>query len=74
VEKAGVPVAGLVSASDLERLSMLEEECDRNFTVLDEIRAAFADVPADELEKEVEKALAAVRADQRAAPSDPRRP
>ena len=33
------------------------------FTVIDEMRAAFADVPGDELEREVEKAVAEVRAE-----------
>jgi prevent-host-death family protein len=67
IEKDGIPVAGLVSASDMERLELLEEERERNFTVLDEIRAAFADIPDDELEQEIANALAAVRAERRAA-------
>ena len=67
VEKDGIPVAGLISAADMERLRMLEEERERNFGVLDEIRSAFEDVSDDELEKEVEEALAALRAERRPA-------
>jgi prevent-host-death family protein len=67
VEKDGVPVAGLISAADLEHLQLLEEERERNFGVLDEIRSAFEGVPDEELEQEVEKALAAIRAERRSA-------
>jgi hypothetical protein len=43
----------------------LEAERQADFSILDEIRDAFNDVPADEIEREVAKAVAAVRAEAR---------
>ena len=57
VEKGGVPVAGIVSAADLERLELFEAERERNFSIVDEIREAFKDVTDAELEAEIERAL-----------------
>ena len=57
VEKGGVPVAGIVSAADLEQLELLEAERERNFSIVDEIREAFKDVTDAELEAEIERAL-----------------
>lgn len=66
LEKAGVPVAALVSAEDLERLRRYDQERSERFAILDELSAAFADVPQAALEQEVARALAEVRADRRA--------
>lgn len=62
VEKSGIPVAAIISASDLERLSRLEQEREEDFAIIDEMRTAFADVPEEELEREVIRALTQVRA------------
>jgi prevent-host-death family protein len=73
VEKDGVPVVGIVSAADLERFGQLEAERSRRFAIIDEIREAFSDVPDDELEEEISKAVAEARseiqAERRAAQS-----
>ena len=61
IEKSGIPVAALISARDLERLDQLEEQRQRDFSVLDEIGDAFKNVPDDELDREVTNALAQVR-------------
>lgn len=61
VEKDGIPVAGIVSAADLERFALLEAERERSFAVIDEIREAFRDVPDEDLEREIERAVAAAR-------------
>jgi prevent-host-death family protein len=66
VEKSGIPVAGIVSAEDLRRLDRLDRERAERFKVLEEFGEAFKDVPADELEREVARALAEVRAERRA--------
>ncbi len=66
LEKAGIPVAALVSTEDLERLKRYDAEREADFAVLDRIGAAFADVPAEELEREVVRALAEVRVEMRA--------
>ena len=66
VEKSGIPVAGIVSAEDLRRLDRLDRERAERFKVLEEFGEAFKDVPAEELEQEVARALAEVRAERRA--------
>jgi prevent-host-death family protein len=66
VEKSGIPVAGIVSAEDLRRLDRLDRERTERFKVLEEFGEAFKDVPAEELEREVARALAEVRAERRA--------
>jgi prevent-host-death family protein len=55
VEKSGIPVAAIISASDFKRLARLEAERNRDFDILDELREAFKDVPAEEIEREVAK-------------------
>jgi prevent-host-death family protein len=66
VEKSGIPVAGIVSAEDLRRLDQLDRERAERFKVLEEFGEAFKDVPVEELEREVARALAEVRAERRA--------
>jgi prevent-host-death family protein len=66
VEKSGIPVAGIVSAEDLRRLDRLDRERAERFKVPEEFGEAFKDVPVDELEREVARALAEVRAERRA--------
>jgi prevent-host-death family protein len=51
VEKAGIPVAALVSVQDLQRL--VEAERERRFAVIDQMREAFKDVPPEEIERNV---------------------
>lgn len=67
VEKSGIPVAAIVSADDLQQLQRFEQQRARAFSVIDEMRAAFADVPDEELDNEVEKAIIQVRAEKAAA-------
>ena len=65
VEKSGIPVAGIVSADDVRRLDQLDRERAERFGVIDEMRAAFREVPADEIERQASRSLAEVRAEQR---------
>ena len=65
VEKSGIPVAAVISAEDLERFKRLEEQRERNFAILDEIGEKFKDVPVQEIEQEVNKALKQVRLENR---------
>ena len=67
LERSGIPVAGIVSARDLELLQEMEAKREKDFSILDEIGAAFKDVSDDELEREVQRAIAAAR--QQASPS-----
>ena len=66
LEKAGIPVAAIVSAEDLKRLQQYDAERAADFAVIDRMRAAFKDVPQEELEREVAKAIAEVRTERRA--------
>lgn len=65
VEQGGRPVAAIISAEDLERFKRLEAERERDFAILDEIGEAFKDVPAEEIEREVAKAIAEIREEDR---------
>src|SRR5713226_7082882 len=63
VEKNGIPVAAIVSAGDLEQLRRIEE-AERK--LLERMRAAFADVPEEQLERDVADVIERVRAAERA--------
>jgi len=62
VEKSGIPVAGIISARDLERFAEMEREREEDFKALDATRAAFEDVPDEEIEREVARAISEIRA------------
>jgi prevent-host-death family protein len=63
VEKAGIPVAALVSVQDLQRLAQLDEQRAERRRVLESMREPFRGVPAEEIERETAKAVAEVRAE-----------
>ncbi len=62
VEKNGIPVAAIISTDDLERLTQMERQREEDFKALDATRQAFKDVPDEEIEREVARALGEVRA------------
>jgi prevent-host-death family protein len=66
VEKSGIPVAAIISAEDLERLQQLEEQRRQHFAAIEAVGAAFRDVPDEQLEREVARAVSEARAKQRA--------
>jgi len=65
VEKSGIPVAALVSTVDLARLDRFDQERAQRVKVLDEMRAAFQGVPAEETERETDCITAGIRAENR---------
>ena len=65
VEQEGKPVAAIIAVADLQFLKRLEEQRERDFAIVDEVREAFKDVPFEEIEREAAKALAEVRAEMR---------
>jgi prevent-host-death family protein len=67
VERSGTPVAAIVSAEDLKELQRMEAQREERFKVIDRMRAAFRDVPEDELERQVDKTIAEIRAENKAA-------
>lgn len=66
VEKSGIPVAAVISAEDLQRFTQMEEQRERRFKALDKMRDAFKDVPPEEIDREVKRAISQVRAENRA--------
>ncbi len=69
VEKAGIPVAALVSPEDLHQLDRLDrerQERERRFAVVDRMREAFRDVPPEEIERETDRIIAELRTETRA--------
>jgi hypothetical protein len=66
IEKSGIPVAAMLSMDEFQLYLRLKSKREERFKILDEMRAAFKDVPFEELEREVEKAVAEGRAENRA--------
>ena len=66
VEKSGIPVAAVISAEDLQRFTRMEEQREKRFKALDKMREAFKDVPSEEIDREVKRAISQVRAENRA--------
>ncbi len=67
VEQAGTPVVAIVAADDLERLDRLDRERAERFRVIDRLQEAFKDVSAEEIDREADRAVAAIRAERRDA-------
>jgi prevent-host-death family protein len=61
IERSGLPVAAIISAADLERLTQLEAKRKERFKPLEDTWEAFKDVPPEEIEREVARAIAEVR-------------
>lgn len=66
IEHHGVPMAAIVAIEDLKRLKQLDEQDREVGEALEAIRAPFRGVPAEELEREAERAIAEDRAERRA--------
>ncbi len=67
VEKSGIPVAAIISAEDLERLTQLEAERAERFTILDEIRARNQGLDPAQVEHDVQDEIDAMRQEQHPA-------
>ena len=65
VAKSGAAVAAIVSADDLKRLEALDAKRERDFAILSEISAEFSDIPSEEIEYQIAKAVAEVRSEAR---------
>ena len=63
VAESGAPIAALVSLDDLDRLARIDQQREARFAVVDRMRAAFADVSTEEIERETARAVAEVRAE-----------
>jgi prevent-host-death family protein len=74
VEKNGIPVAAIISAQDLERFQQLEVQHQQSFAAIEAVSAAFQDVPGEELEREVARAVSEARAKHRGSQGASRTP
>jgi prevent-host-death family protein len=61
VEENGVPVAGIVSLQDVQRLERLDRKRAGSCKAIEAVAAGFADQSAEDIEREVAKAIAEVR-------------
>jgi PHD/YefM family antitoxin component YafN of YafNO toxin-antitoxin module len=66
IERDGVPVATIISMSDLHMLRHVDDEIKRRWQLLEMMREPFRDVPPEEIERETAKAVAEVRAEMKA--------
>ena len=66
VEKNGVPVGAIVSLRELERVEEVNRQIREDaLSALRVYSEAFKDVPEDELQREIDKAVSEVRAEMR---------
>jgi len=61
IQKSGIPVAALVSAEDVARLEEYEQQREEDFTALSALQQTFVDVPVEEHEREVARAVRQAR-------------
>lgn len=61
IQKSGLPVAAIVSAQDAERLAAYDRQRAEDFAELAKIQTSFDDVPVEEHERAVARAVAAAR-------------
>lgn len=71
IEKSGVPVAALVPLTVLERDRRSAADRAERIALLERMRRPFRDVPTDEIETQVRKAIASVRAERSRRPPRP---
>lgn len=70
IERSGTPIAGLVSARDLEWLALRDQRLEELRAMVSKMRTAFVDLAEDEIEREVAQALAEVRTEARTERAD----
>jgi prevent-host-death family protein len=66
VEKSGIPVAAVVSLEDVRQLDRLQKNREQMAKSIEEMRAAFAGVPPEEIEQMADQTVAEARAELRA--------
>lgn len=65
IEKNGIPVGAVVSAADMDALQRLDEERRLKLEAFAEARKAFEGIPSEEIEREIERAIAEVEEERR---------
>jgi prevent-host-death family protein len=67
VEERGVPIAAVVSPDDLQRLQQLDARTAERLKIVQQMRSSFADLSENEIERNVARVVAEVRAQDRDA-------
>ena len=65
VQESGTPVAAIVPADDLRKLDAFDKERAARFSVIDRAREAFRGVLPEEIERETDRILAEIRAEEK---------
>lgn len=60
VEKSGIPVGAIISMDDFEKLQRIDEARRLTLEAFADAQSGFEGVPEDEIETEIEKAIAEV--------------
>ena len=63
VEKSGIPIAAIISVADLERLDQLDIQRAADIELFKRFASHFENVSTEEVEAEVTRAIAEVRAE-----------
>jgi prevent-host-death family protein len=71
VEKSGIPVAAIVSATDLNKLQQLESQQSERFKLLERLRAGFADLSEEQIQREVTEIIEKQRQQERSKHPSP---
>jgi hypothetical protein len=66
VVRGGASIAAIISLNDLRRLRWLDERDREAREVVESMRAAFDDVPDEEIERQTERIMAEIREENRA--------
>ncbi len=65
IEKSGIEVGAIVSPADMKKLERLDANRDRLLQAMENLQANFSDLNPEELDQEIEKAIAEVKAERR---------
>ena len=71
VEKSGIPVAAIVSATDLNKLQQLESQQSQRFKLLERLRAGFADLSEEQIQRAVTEIIEKQRQQERSKHPSP---
>jgi prevent-host-death family protein len=71
VEKSGIPVAAIVSATDLNKLQQLESQQFQRFKLLERLRAGFADLSEEQIQRKVTEIIEKQRQQERSKHPSP---
>jgi prevent-host-death family protein len=71
VEKSGIPVAAIVSPTDLNKLQQLESQQSERFKLLERLRTGFADLSEEQIQRAVTEIIEKQRQQERSKHPSP---